>query len=205
MAAVASPAAPPSAAPVTPPVGRPTVPAAAPSEPLAAPPVGAATPAPRPAASPVQLPTAPAAVAPAAPVQTPAPVAPTPSAPPVETDVLPAREEPPAKEEGTSAITDVVLGENIPDLVKGRRPVWPPLARLGNVAGDVVVRFTVDLAGRVTVHSGEGPDLLKPAAEQAVATWTFRRTAIDRLNLIATFKFGSDRAVARIERAPQTP
>ncbi|MEO5763243.1 MAG: TonB family protein [Vicinamibacteria bacterium] len=122
--------------------------------------------------------------------------------PSVATDTLPAREEPPAKEEGTSAISDVVLGPNIPDLVRGRRPTWPPLARLGNITGDVVVRFSVDLAGRVTVHSAEGPDMLKETSEQAVATWLFRRTAIDRIHLIATFKFGGDRSMAKVERQP---
>ena len=96
----------------------------------------------------------------------------------------------------------VILGENIPELVRGRRPIWPPLARLGNVGGEVVVRFSVDLAGKTTVHSAEGPDILKGTAEQAVQTWLFRRTAIDRLNLIATFKFASDRTVAKVERVP---
>ncbi len=129
-----------------------------------------------------------------------APVASPPSAPPVETEVLTARPDPPAKEEGMSAVADVMLGENIPELVRGRRPVWPPMARLGNVGGEVVVRFSVDLAGKTTVHSAEGPDLLKATAEQAVATWLFRRTAIDRLNLIATFKYGADRSMAKVER-----
>jgi len=69
--------------------------------------------------------------------------------------------------------------------------------------GEVVVRLSVDLAGKVTVHSAEGPDLLKGAAEQAVATWLFRRTAIDRLHLIATFKYGVDRSVAKVERVNQ--
>ncbi len=130
-----------------------------------------------------------------------APVAAPPPSPAVDTDVLPAREEPQAKEQGTSAVADVMLGENIPDLVKGRRPIWPPMARLGNVSGDVIVRFSVDLAGKVTVHSAEGPELLKASAEQAVGTWLFRRTAIDRLHLVATFKFGGDRSVAKVERA----
>lgn len=127
---------------------------------------------------------------------------PSPAAPAVETEVLTARPDPPAKEEGMSAVPDVTLGENIPELVRGRRPVWPPMARLGNVGGDVVVRFSVDLAGKTTVHSTEGPDLLKSTAEQAVQTWQFRRTAIDRLNLIATFKYGADRSMAKVERVP---
>jgi TonB family protein len=129
--------------------------------------------------------------------------APTPTSPDAETEVIPARPEPPTKEEGTSAVTDVILGENIPDLVRGRRPVWPPLARLGNIIGQVVVRFSVDLAGRVTVHSAERHEILKSAAEQAVGTWVFRRTAIDRLNLIATFSYGQERTNAKIERAKE--
>ncbi len=127
---------------------------------------------------------------------------PPPPSPEVPTEVLPARPEPPAKEAGTSAVSDVVLGENIPDLVRGRRPTWPPLARLGAVTGEVVVRFSVDLAGKVTVHSAEGPDMLKAAAEQAVGTWLFRRTAIDRLHLVATFKFAADRTMANVAREP---
>jgi len=141
------------------------------------------------------------AAAPIPPVEA-APATLTPTAPPVETEVLTARPDPPAKEEGMSAVADVTLGENIPELVRGRRPVWPPMARLGNVGGEVVVRFSVDLAGKTTVHSTEGPDLLKAGAEQAVQTWLFRRTAIDRVNLIATFKFASDRSVVRVERVP---
>lgn len=146
----------------------------------------------------------PAGVARAAEAPTPSASPATPVAPilaPIPTDVLPAQAPPPTPERGISAIADVTLGESIPDLVKGRRPVWPPLARLGNVGGEVVVRFSVDVAGKVTVHSAEGPDLLKASAEGAVGTWLFRRTSIDRLHLIATFKFGTDRSVARIERA----
>ena len=68
----------------------------------------------------------------------------------------------------------------------------------------MVVRFSVDLAGKVTVHTAEGPELLKGAAEQAVATWIFRRTAIDRVHLIATFKYTPERASARVERAKES-
>ena len=124
-----------------------------------------------------------------------------PMAPPVPTEVLPAQAAPATPERGVSTIPDVILGENIPDLVKGRRPVWPPLARLGKITGQVVVRFSVDVAGKVTVHSAEGPDMLKSSAEGAVATWLFRRTSIDRLHLIATFTYGNDRSVARVERS----
>lgn len=142
-----------------------------------------------------------------APAQTPLP-APSPTAakvnPPAEpeTEVISARPDPPTKEEGMSLVSAVTLGENIPELVRGRRPVWPPLARLGNTTGEVVVRFSVDLAGKVTVHSAEGHELLKASAEAAVGTWLFRRTAIDRLNLIATFTFTPERSLAKVVRAP---
>jgi TonB family protein len=174
--------------------------------PQATPAVGSGSAAGSPTTPPSSTPTAPplAAPNPAAPLPPAAAPQPTPlSTPDVDTDVIPARQEPAAKEEGVSAISDVILGENIPDLVRGRRPVWPPLARLGNITGDVVVRFSVDIAGHVTVHSTEGPDILKPAAEQAVGTWTFRRSAIDRVNLVATFKYGADRSFAKVERVVQ--
>jgi TonB family protein len=196
-----------------PPAGAPPpVPPAATSVPPAANPVpeavrsgsGAAGPVPPTAGS---TPTAAILVPPTAKDVSPAtaPTAPSPASPAVETDVIPARQDPPAKEEGASGVADVLLGENIPELTRGRRPTWPPLARLGNITGEVVVRFSVDLAGKVTVHSADGPDGLKGSAEQAAATWVFRRTAIDRLNLIATFKFGADRSVAKVERAPKEP
>ncbi|MBK5254726.1 MAG: TonB family protein [Vicinamibacteria bacterium] len=168
----------------------------------APPPATAATAPPQaPAGAPVASPTSALETQkPAAPPTAPeGPQAPSPA---VETEVLPARVAPPAKEEGVSNVADVTIGDNIPDLVKGRHPTWPPLARLGNITGEVVVRFSVDLAGKVTTHSTEGPEMLKEAAEQAVGTWLFRRTAIDRLHLIATFKFGADRSMARVERAP---
>lgn len=189
-----------------------TLKATDPRTPAAAVAPAAPTPAPAPVTAPSSPPTAnpPAGASPAPPsappVPAPAPATGTPAAPAapaVDTDVLPAREEPPAKEQGASAVADVILGDNIPELVRGRRPVWPPMARLGNITGEVVVRFTVDLAGKVTVHSVEGPELLKVTAEQAVGTWIFRRTAIDRLNLIATFKYGADRSVVKVERVAQ--
>ncbi len=178
-ASAAIPAAPLIAATSPPPPAAPLAAAAAPTTALASTPGAKAAEAPS---------------SPGAPASSPSPA--------VDTDVLPARPEPPAKEQGISAVADVMLGENIPDLAKGRRPIWPPLARLGSITGDVEVRFSVDLAGKATVHSAEGPEMLKDGAAQAVSTWLFRRTAIDRLRLIATFKFGNDRALAKVERQP---
>lgn len=173
--------------------------AAAGQSPAAAPQNAPAEPAPAPVGG--VAPVAPNASAPPAPASPAAAPMAAPSSPGVETDVLPVRQEPPAREQGISAVTDVALGDNIPDLIRGRRPVWPPLARLGAIVGEVSIRFSVDLAGKVTVHTAEGPDMLKQAAEQAVGTWLFRRTAIDRLHLIATFKYTPDRATAKVERA----
>jgi len=45
-----------------------------------------------------------------------------------------------------------------------------------------------------------GPDLLKQAARQAVATWVFRRTTADRLHLIASFAYGAATATATVRR-----
>ena len=40
-----------------------------------------------------------------------------------------------------------------------------------------------------------------PAARQAVATWTFRRTSAERVYLVAVFNYEGDKAQAEIKRA----
>ncbi|HTN52358.1 MAG TPA: TonB family protein, partial [Anaeromyxobacter sp.] len=94
--------------------------------------------------------------------------------PPVEVLTVPPPA--PSPENGTSAIRDVTLEPGVPDLTKGRRPVAPPFARMAGTTGTVEVEFSVGTAGTTTVQGSTGPDLLKPAAEQAVASWVFRRT-----------------------------
>ena len=118
--------------------------------------------------------------------------------------VPPPRPPPPPLVAGTSAIEDVVLGMGVPDLTKGRRPVVPPFARMAGAAGTVEVRFAVSAAGQATVLSSEGPDLLKPAAEQAVASWSFRRTSAERLYLTAMFTYRADAARASVAPSPDT-
>ena len=96
---------------------------------------------------------------------------------------------------------DVSLAAGVPDLVKGRRPVVPPVARMAMANGEVQVTFSVDAAGISSVQKVEGPDLLKEAARQAVASWAFRRTTAERIFLSAVFTFQGDQARADVRRA----
>ena len=175
------------------------------------------TPADTPSAAPTPHP-APAAASPAPPILNP-PVAPTP--PPVEvipggpaSGATPSPGQPtvlaspaapaptPAPpESGVSAIRDITLGLGVPDLTKGRRPVAPPLARMSSLSGAVQVQFSVDASGASSIQNVSGPDLLKEAARQAVATWGFRRTSAERVYLVATFTYEGDKAQAEVKRA----
>jgi outer membrane biosynthesis protein TonB len=91
-----------------------------------------------------------------------------------------------------------MLGAGVPDLVRGRRPAPPPLARMSGETGSVVVRFSLDAAGQTSLKSTEGPELLKPAAEDAVRTWGFRRTTTERLHLAAMFSYAADAATVLV-------
>jgi TonB family protein len=98
-----------------------------------------------------------------------------------------------------------MLGAGVPDLVRGRRPVVPPLARMGGVSGRVVVRFAVDAAGSTAVGRVEGPDLLKEAAVQTVASWSFRRTSAERLRLLAELNYETEDAAAAVRMEEPEP
>jgi len=167
-------------------------PASAPSD---DPPTGATPPASIPPTSAVPSPQ---------PASSPAPGAsPAPAGPPIEVITGPAvaPPPPPPPEPGFSAVRDVSLGVGVPDLVKGRRPVVPPVARMANAGGEVQVAFAVDAAGIATVQKVDGPELLREAARQAVASWAFRRTTADRIFLSAVFSFEGDQARAAVKRA----
>ncbi len=229
-ASAAPPAAPPVPAPVSAetaskpvatgvPVEEPPAAAAAPTEaqksaPLAAPVALPATPAPStpPALAPPEAPSAPPSPIPPAPPGSPepsaatAPVATSPAAaPPVEVITAPAPTLPP--ENGVSAIRDVALEPGVPDLTRGRRPVVPPLARMTGLSGSVDVSFSVSAAGTTSLQGATGPDLLRPAAEDAVASWVFRRARADRAYLVAVFTYAGDKgtAVVRPQAAPAAP
>ncbi len=117
------------------------------------------------------------------------------AAPPVETVAAPP---PPTRilEAGASAIRDVKFDGQIPDLVRGRRPAVPPLARIGGVSADVVVSFSVDAAGVTLVRSIEGPEVLKRATQELIASWVFRRLSPERIFLSATISYKGDVAAA---------
>jgi outer membrane biosynthesis protein TonB len=76
--------------------------------------------------------------------------------------------------------------------------VVPPFARISRVSGTVEVAFTVDAAGISSVHRVEGPELLERAAEDAVATWRFRRSTAERLFLVAELSYQGDDASATV-------
>jgi hypothetical protein len=171
---------------------------------------------------PAPPPSPPAASAPAQPPPAPAssmPPAPPASAPPAslprqpETEVIMAPPPPPPPttlptEPGVSAVRDVTLGIGVPDLVSGLRPVVPPLARMaGNVDGLVQAKFAVNAAGATSSLSLEGPELLKPAAEKALASWSFRRTSAERIYLAAAFSYkgGTASASVRLDEPPPPP
>ena len=190
--AVATPAPAPAApAPATP---APATPPPAPAAPALATP----TPAPATPPSPVVPTPPPVEVIPGGPASAPSPApgtAATPGTPATPPSAAP-RNEP-----GVSAVRDVALGPGVPDLTKGRRPVAPPLARMSSLSGAVQVQFSVDASGSPSIQSVNGPDLLKEAARQAVATWSFRRTSAERLYLVATFNYDGDKAQAEVKRA----
>ena len=152
--------------------------------------------------APAQAP--PAEKPPTAPVTTPTPAAATPAggppAPPLEVVTAPLPAPPP--ENGISAVRDVVLEPGVPELARGRRPVPPPVARMAGATGTVEVTFSVSAAGTTTIQKTTGVDLLKKAAEQAVASWVFRRTRADRAYLVAVFDYRDDRAAASVRPQP---
>ena len=148
------------------------------------------------------------AAAPAAPV-----IVPPTTDPPVEEPAAPEEEiislapptpappTPPPPQPGFSAVRDITLAIGVPDLVKGRRPVVPPVARMAGAGGQVYLTLAVDAAGLTTVQKIDGPELLKEAARQTAASWTFRRTSAERVFLEAVITFEGDAARAEVRPA----
>ncbi len=132
-----------------------------------------------------------------------APAAELPPEPATEVIASPPRPElptptPRSTRPGISAVRDVHLAEGVPDLVTGRHPAVPPFARMARVSGTVLVSFSVDAAGVCLVRTVDGPELLEPAAEDTVKSWTFRRTDADRLFLVAELTYNGDGASASV-------
>lgn len=68
-------------------------------------------------------------------------------------------------------------GDRPAQLVSAAGAVYPPLAREQGVEGYVVVRYDLDVEGRVhnvRVVSASPPDVFDEAAVQAVSRWRFR-------------------------------
>jgi TonB family protein len=109
---------------------------------------------------------------------------------------------PAAPENGISNVRDIELAAGIPDLVRGRRPASPPLARMGEIEGEVEVRFSIDSGGVTTVQNVNGHETLKPAAESLVRSWAFRRTAAHRVFALALIEYKTLGSKARIRPVP---
>ena len=184
--------------------------------------VAEAAPEPPGAAQPSSAPKPAEAVPPAAPAGAPAaaagPSAPPGGAPPEATggpaagadptapppiEILSAAPPPPPPENGISAIRGVLLEPGVPDLTRGRRPVSPPFARMASVQGVVEVEFSVGSGGLTAVQRVNGPELLQPAATQAVESWIFRRTRADRAYLLAVFTYEDDLSSAVVRPQPR--
>jgi TonB family protein len=143
---------------------------------------------------------------PPAQAQAPDPAATTPDAgPPVEVIASPIlrpaatpEPTPPPLRPGTSSVRDVSLGMGVPDLVAGRRPVVPPLARMASVSGSVEVRFSVDAAGGTKLQATDGPELLEAAAQAVVDSWKFQRQTANRIYLNAVITYLGHTATASV-------
>lgn len=92
----------------------------------------------------------------------------------------------------------MTLALGVPDLVRGRRPVPPPVARMSGTTGSVDVKFSVDAAGMTSVAEVAGPEVLKNAATYTVQSWLFRRVTPQRLYLVAAFDFAGETAKASV-------
>ena len=73
---------------------------------------------------------------------------------------------------------------------------------MAGVGGVVEVEFTVSAGGVTAVQRASGPEILQPAATQAVESWVFRRTRPDRAYLIAAFTYEDDLASAVVRPQP---
>jgi hypothetical protein len=74
-------------------------------------------------------------------------------------------------------------------------------------SGSVEVSFSVSAAGTTSIQGVTGLDLLRPVAEQAVASWVFRRARADRAYMVAVFTYAGDKgtAVVRPQATPTEP
>ncbi|HUL33308.1 MAG TPA: energy transducer TonB [Candidatus Eisenbacteria bacterium] len=91
--------------------------------------------------------------------------------------MAPPPPKPPAEARGPYRV-----GGNIqaPVLIHRSQPIYPPLARMARVQGDVVIECVIDKQGDVTqMHVVSGHPLLVQAAMQAVSEWKYSPTLLN--------------------------
>lgn len=91
-------------------------------------------------------------------------------------------------------------------LLSGNGPIYPPEARAAGVEGHAVVRYDVDIEGRVSnarVVASSPQGVFDQAALQAVSSWRFRpaerdgqRQAVDGLESRLDFRLKGGEAYA---------
>jgi protein TonB len=76
----------------------------------------------------------------------------------------------------------VLVGGDVkePKLLYGPAPLYPPLAKLSHVSGEVFIDAIINEHGNVTgMRALSGPPLLIPAALAAVAKWKYEPTVLN--------------------------
>ncbi|MGB8540236.1 MAG: TonB family protein [Candidatus Acidiferrales bacterium] len=81
-----------------------------------------------------------------------------------------------------------------PRLLSSTLPVYPALAKQSNIQGDVVIRATIDKAGRVAhMDVVSGPAVLRQAALDALSRWKYEPSKLDgqpvSVQMLVTIKF----------------
>ncbi len=87
-----------------------------------------------------------------------------------------------ASEDDPAQVLRIRVGGNAmrENLKKFVQPAYPPEAKAQHVEGTVVLKVVVDRGGKVQeVQAVSGPDLLVPAAVEAVKQWEYRPIKVD--------------------------
>jgi hypothetical protein len=66
--------------------------------------------------------------------------------------------------------------EVLPKIIHHIQPIYPPIARIAHVQGDVLIKLTTDGESVTNAEAESGPPMLRKAAEDNVLTWKFVRT-----------------------------
>jgi TonB family protein len=81
-----------------------------------------------------------------------------------------------------------------PKLIFSSLPIYPAAAKSSNIAGDVVIRATIDKTGRVThAEAISGPVMLRQSALDALGRWKYEPSKLDgqpvSVQMLVTIKF----------------